>query len=268
MNTLKNIIFITALFLQTMACAQSANKELSIKLVFHSVVGNRPLILDSDYITSLGDTFSVSKFKFYISHIVFTNYGTSTKTFNDYFLVDEKDSGSQTIAIHVPNKPFTNLEFYIGVDSTKNVSGVQSGALDPANGMFWTWNSGYIMAKLEGRSPQSKAPFGNITYHIGGFHQRDNVERKIFLALGNKPLKMNGSVVKNASFDLRFTTHDSQLTSHDIIININVDLNKWFDGPHPIKISGEAFCMSPGKMAIDIADNYANMFSIKSISTQ
>lgn len=240
MNSLKNIVFITALFLQTVAFGQSAKRTFCVKLVFHTMIGNQPLALDSNYTTLFGDTFSITKFKYYISHISFFTADGKEETITDnYFLIDEGDSSSKIITLQIATKAFTQLRFLIGVDSAKNVGGVQTGALDPANGMFWTWNSGYIMAKLEGKSPQSKAPFGNITYHVGGFSAKENVARVISLHV-NQNMKSE--------------------------ININVDLNKWFNGPHPIKISNESFCMSSGKMAMEIADNYANMFSIKSIS--
>ena len=43
----------------------------------------------------------------------------------------------------------------LGVDSLRNVTGVQTGALDPAMDMYWTWNTGYVMAKLEAAAQQA-----------------------------------------------------------------------------------------------------------------
>ena len=54
----------------------------------------------------------------------------------------------------MPAGNYNSLSFLLGVDSMHNVSGAQTGALDPANDMFWTWNSGYVMAKMEGASPR------------------------------------------------------------------------------------------------------------------
>jgi hypothetical protein len=61
------------------------------------------------------------------------------------------------------------MEFMIGVDSARNNSGAQTGALDPTNGMFWSWSTGYIMAKFEGTSAQSPAAANALKFHIGGF---------------------------------------------------------------------------------------------------
>jgi hypothetical protein len=238
-------------------------------------VGNRPLLFDSNYITPLGDTFSVTKFKFFVGNPILTYKKINdVSSQNNYFLINQMDTASQTISFQVINNFFTHLAFSIGVDSAKNVNGVQTGALDPATGMFWTWNSGYIVAKLEGKSPNSKAPFSNITYHIGGFRKTNNAVREISMPLKKEYLDDTSLIKIQASEKidrkhLRLSNIDTTLfySYHcsEIVININVDLNKWFDGPHPIKIAEKSFCMSPGKIAMEIADNYANMFSIKSI---
>ncbi len=250
MKIIRTIFCIIFIAIQSIAFPRHAKLTFcQVKLVFHTVVGNSPFQFDSNYVSSLGDTFSITKFKYFVGNPTLSCMDCAFfQPESKYFLIDESDSASQIISLPKVMLPVTNLEFFIGVDSTKNVSGVQTGALDPATGMFWTWNSGYIMAKLEGKSPQSKAPFSNITYHIGGFRQKDNAIRKISLPLTQWPIVSRQSSV--------------------VVISINVDLSKWFDGPHPIKIAEKSFCMSPGKMAVEIADNYATMFSIKSISVQ
>jgi len=64
----------------------------------------------------------------------------------------------------------------MGVDSLRNVSGAQTGALSTANGMFWDWNSGYIMLKAEGMSPNSTSK--NFVFHLGGFKGVNNIVTK------------------------------------------------------------------------------------------
>ena len=61
----------------------------------------------------------------------------------------------------------------MGIDSLHNVSGAQAGALSLASGMFWDWNSGYIMLKAEGDSPNS--PTGKFALHLGGFSGTNNI---------------------------------------------------------------------------------------------
>jgi hypothetical protein len=106
--------------------------------------------------------------------------------------------------------------------------------------MFWTWNTGYIFAKLEGRSPSSAAPFQKLTHHIGGFRTGENAIRKITLAM---PFEIG--------------------RAKELVIN--ADVQKWFDGPHQISIASNASVMSPGGVALKIADNYASMFSVNKV---
>lgn len=53
----------------------------------------------------------------------------------------------------------------LGVDSTTNAAGVHCCALDPANGMYWSWQSGYIQFKLEGKEKNGQ----QLNLHLGGF---------------------------------------------------------------------------------------------------
>lgn len=57
---------------------------------------------------------------------------------NEYFLIDASDAGSTTIALQALPGKYDQVAFTIGVDSIRNISGAQTGALDPGKGMFWT----------------------------------------------------------------------------------------------------------------------------------
>ena len=189
----------------------------------------------------MGETISVDRFRYYVSNFsVKDNKGIIVKLPVEYFLVDEADSLSKIITLTVPDISIDHISFLLGVDSIRNVSGIQTGALDPLKGMFWTWNSGYIMAKLEGSADESTSAGGRFTYHIGGFRTGMNTTRLIDLAIDNK---------------------GKEVTE----IHINADINHWFKGTTDIKISETPVCHSPGALAMKIADNYSTMFSLNSI---
>jgi len=105
--------------------------------------------------------------------------------------------------------------------------------------MFWTWNSGYIFAKLEGQSDSSHAPAHYFNWDIGGFKSPANASRKITLAV---------------------PPHGQRTTASVIVID--ADLLKWCDGQHPVKISQHPLCHQPDEFPMQIADNYSSMFSI------
>ena len=221
----------------------TANYE--VRLSFQHKVGAVPLQFNTTYTNPHLEPFTVTNFKYYISNISFTSdAGIETTATPNYFLVDEKNAASKSFMVAVPSNTFSKINFYVGVDSTKNVSGVQAGALDPANGMFWTWNTGYIMAKLEGTSPLSAAPMNGITYHIGGFKNAENVVKKITLSL---PVVLN--ISKNKPSE----------------VFLAADVNAWFSGAADIKIADSAFCMNPGALALSVAANYMRMFTVTEV---
>jgi hypothetical protein len=160
--------------------------------------------------------------------------------------VDAANPASQIIEVQLNANPFNRLMFQIGIDSIYNVSGAQTGALDPMNGMFWTWNSGYIMAKLEGSSSLSRGLNNSFTYHIGGFRDGERTQREIILPLPNQP---------------QWALEKTSIT--EMVIDVNLD--KWFRSATDLPISSISEHMSPGPIAVRYADNYANLFTINTV---
>jgi hypothetical protein len=64
--------------------------------------------------------------------------------------------------------------FTLGIDSATNSEGVMGDVLDPTQGMYWTWQSGYINFKLEGNFHNEK-----IAYHLGGYSYPYNSSRSV-----------------------------------------------------------------------------------------
>jgi hypothetical protein len=228
--TKKFLLFTTLIFLSVNTIAQH-----SFTITFKNEVGNKILNTDSIYTNQFGETFSVRNFKFYVSNIVLHDLkNNKAQQFDEYFLINERDDTSKTIVLSTTLQQIDSIEFLLGVDSVKNVSGVQTGSLDPVNGMFWTWNTGYVMAKLEGTSAAAKTPAHAFSYHIGGYKKEEDASRKISLAV----------------------------TGENKIV-IVADILKWFSGMHDIKITEISFCHEPGKLEMQFADNYATMFSVE-----
>ncbi|MDR3678625.1 MAG: hypothetical protein P4L41_01590 [Flavipsychrobacter sp.] len=203
------------------------------------------LALNQYYKDANGDSISVSIFNYYISNIVLTT--DSGKTFaetNSYHLVQQAVQGSGTFTIgNVPVGNYTSITFLIGVDSLHNVSGAQSGELDPVNGMFWDWSTGYIMAKMEGTASVSGSP-RFFQLHIGGFSGQYSALRKVTINLPQPVTVTNGGLV--TAF-------------------MHADAMSWFKTPHLINMSTFTSTMSPNANSVLIADNYANMFGIDSV---
>jgi hypothetical protein len=217
----------------------------TVVLNFHHIVKDKVLNFTDTYSNDHGEQYTVEGFKYYVHDIqLITNKNEPVAVSSDYFLVDESKTASKTITLAAPVNTYSAVSWLLGVDSARNVSGAQTGALDPANGMFWTWTSGYIMAKLEGHSPASPLSQQVFTYHVGGFKMPHVTYRTITV-----PLHDDINVMKDTT----------------ITIGLNADINNWFSRVHAIRIASDPACHSPGQLANDIADNYEGMFSLKEI---
>lgn len=241
---MKKLSTIHLLFILFMACLFPASRIFSqkqISLVFHHHAGNEELVLEKAYTNPLGEVITVQKFKYYLSNFsITTQKGKTIVLPVQYFLVDEADAASKIIQLAVPDAAIASIHFLLGVDSLRNVSGIQTDALDPMKGMFWTWNSGYIMAKLEGSSESSHIAGHAFTFHIGGFKGEQNTIKTISLALPEKK-----EVVTE--------------------IHIVADINTWFNNKSAIRTAETPVCHTPGPLAMKIADNYSGMFTINAI---
>lgn len=224
--------------------------SFNLVIYFKPMADTVLLRYDSTYRNYWKEKYSVSNFKYYISHITLTNTDSNlTRQINDdkYFLVDAADSLKCLVRLSVAPFRYNRISFTIGVDSAHNVSGAQAGALDPANGMFWTWNSGYVMAKLEGKSSVSSLVNNKMEYHIGGFRGDSSVLRKpVLLFPYGKYLEISAG--SKAS------------------MTITANVNAWFYNPHELKIANTPACTTPGPPAVAISENYSKMFTVTAIT--
>ncbi len=252
-----------ALFISVLVIITSCSKEYSatggykapsdsfnLSINFTPTCDSVRLSFDSSYTNFWDEPFKVSAFKFYVSNFDLINTD-SNRIYHvnpdKYFLVDAADSTTWSVKLAAVPFRYNRISFLIGVDSIKNVSGAQTGALDPAKGMFWTWNSGYIMAKLEGNSPVSSLTNGKFEYHIGGFKDSTNVLRRPTLLF---PYGQYSEIVVGTKS----------------IIKINADVKAWFYNPHDIMIKDNPSCTTPGSLARDVSENYSKMFTVTSIT--
>lgn len=221
--------------------------QTAVKFTIENVVGDRPLIFETEnYLNDNGDTFYVKEYAYYISNISFVKEdGTEYKESESYHLVNHRiDSSKAFMVRNLPEGSYTKIKFLIGVDSTRNVSGAQTGALAQERGMFWNWETGYVMAKFEGVSPNRKVGIDQVGYHVGGFSGEFSALRWVTLAL---PTAIKTSEGKTSEVHLRS------------------DLAEWFKTPNKIVFNGFGVITFPGPDVSDIADNYADMFSVTEV---
>jgi hypothetical protein len=225
----------------------SNTKYGSVTINFNNKAGSESLQLNiGNYLNANGDSFNVSKFKYYISNIVLKNAdGTTFVEPECYHLIDNRKGNKYSLTLDsVPVGTYNGISFILGVDSTRNTSGAQTGALDPSNGMFWTWNQGYIFLMLEGNSPNSVGFNNAIVFHLGGFTPPYNCIRKVEPTFGTRDLILYENKVSK--------------------MEIKTDILEMFESPSLIKFAQTSEAMG-GPICVTIANNCVNMFSITSI---
>ena len=218
----------------------------AMSITFQNIAGTQPLMLGSAwYMNANGDSFQVNTYKYYVSNVVLVRAdGTEFTEFESYHLIDEANNQSKSFQLnHVPEGNYVKMKFLLGVDSARNVSGAQTGALDPMHGMFWDWQTGYIMAKLEGNSPQANTNDKSIIFHTGGFGGNLNVLREVTLEFPQFAVIETGKKPNG---------------------HIKADILEWFQDPSVIDFKQTSVVMG-GKDLKVLADNYADMFTVDHI---
>jgi len=203
--------------------------ELEIELV--ATFNGIPIKKNKWYVTKRSDSIQLTSLKFYLTNFKLLTPtlvasvsemnllidGFQKKAFKLNFLVDKITKNNRLICD-------------LGVDEAHNTSGANAGDLDPINGMFWSWQSGYINFKIEGVSPSCNTRKNKFQFHIGGYKTPYHTVRELDIKL--KALKDQATVVY-------------------------IEVSNFFD---TIELSLENQVTIPGPKASQIADQLPKLF--------
>lgn len=252
MKNLFSVFVLICIVIVFNACSSDEDPAYgSVEIEFDNVVGESDLELNTSgqpYTNAAGESYKVTTLRYYISNIKLKRSDgaiyedeISADGSKGYYLIDEADGPSQHIELKkVPVGDYTEITFTVGVDANQVTEGAQTGALDPAKGMFWSWNSGYIFMMMEGVSSSSTADDQVIVYHVGGYTEPNNIRTKT-VAMG----ETNAQVRSDKTPE----------------VHLIMDVNKMFDAPHEITFTTSPVRHMPGDN-IEIADNYLNAFTV------
>ena len=218
-------------------------QERTVLIQFRPTYKGQPLQLQHPYIID-GDTIRISQFRMLVGHIKLwaqpSNLTEAPTRFDStYHLIDAEDPQLLTIPLSGLKQGIYDLGFCIGVDSTLSKQGVQLGALDPTNGMFWAWNTGYIFIKVEGTSSASTARKHLFRYHLAGAEGPNKALHQILLR-----------------------GHQNQLeqTKETQTITVDIALDQWLN---PALIKQSPTIMEVGPKGAAIARQFAHSISVR-----
>ena len=218
--------------------------EGNVEIKFDHVWGpmQTPFALEQQFLhPATGDSLTFTKLAYYISNIQLHNVnGDVWAEPESYHIVDFDNAHHGTeVKMEIEGVPagdYNRITYTIGVDSTRNVSGAQEGALDPANGMFWSWTTGYIFVKAEGQTPHTT--MGTFTYHLGGFSGANNAIRENSHGFDGALL----GVAPNAKPSIHLVINAARF---------------WHGG---IQVATMPMVHMPGPNAVTLANNFAGGF--------
>lgn len=221
---------IFTLFLLTIYSSISAQINESI-IEFAPTFNDLPLELNKNYCFK-NDSLKISTLKFYISNInLYQNNQLIDSVSKKYNLIDFENPETSSIKfLRTNSMAFNRISFSNGIDSLTNVSGAFGGDLDPTNGMYWTWQSGYIGLKLEGQSKLCPSRNNAFIFHIGGFKNPYNSIQNVNLS-----------------------------TKGDRKIILNLDISKLLK---ELNLTEIYEVMSPSKKALTIAQQFSNAIKV------
>lgn len=233
MSKIKILVLITLFTIKLDVFAQKSK----VVIEFIPSYQNQKLELNKWYKSpDVSDSITIEALRVYVGKFHFLT--ENSKRQNDYYLLDASVDSTCRIELEVPeNQQIKGLQFDIGVDSNTTMKGVLPGSLDPLNGMYWTWNTGYINAKLEGSCRTCKSFRNKFQFHIGGYKH---------------PL----NTTKTVSLEMPKT--DIIVTKITVMLDVSVWLaNVNFTSPQSI--------MQPNVKAMQMANNFIKSCSIVSV---
>jgi hypothetical protein len=171
-------LFIFIIFL---VLFQQAHTQLNV-----SVYWGKDQIELEKYYKHGKDSLIFHELKFYLSDFQFEKE-TRKHVLVGPQLIDLEDPSSLVLFPEFPVSEYQSLRIHFGLDSSYHVSESVDGPLNPMNGMYWAWNSGYIQFKCTGTSSLIPLLDKTFEFHLGGYREPfETVESIQLPILGNK----------------------------------------------------------------------------------
>ena len=214
MRTHSCIVMLTFLVLfsackkDTESVTQSAVPTGSLTLNLTHKIDNGSLTYDTiKYQNAAGNKFSVTRLFYYISGVKLYKADDTYSIVQQANYVDASNANSTFTLTNVPTGSYTNISFYIGIDTVHNLTGTLPETMENIN-MAWPpeMGGGYHFMKLEG-------------HYLDG----NNVERGYTMHLGT-----SAALVSHNKLPVSLTINANQTSS----LNLQMDINEWFTHPY------------------------------------
>lgn len=224
--------------------ASNGKIHLKIKTLWYDEAYDNMTIVQDAY----GNRLRIENFVSYISSLALKKPDGTKLLLKDYYLANF--SNEIDFDFTVPKGDYTGIDFLLGVPADVNTD------TDPAQypnthplsvpgsqGMFWSWMTGYIFTKLEGRADTTGTEDEPVLYPFSYHTGDDEYSRNAVLD------EFNFTLGAGETKNITLTLHANKIFSPDEHAGINIE--------------EENSTHSPGTLALKFVRNFSEAFSIE-----
>ena len=210
----KILLILTVMGLVFTSCEKDKPIATDITINFTHTVDGSDLITNSMiYTNEAEEDYDIQTLKYLISDITLHAEDGSSLQLDAVHFIDISDESTFSFTYNdVPNDNYTSISFDMGLDTAKNINNLY---INESYHLAMVWpetnGGGYHYMKLEG-AYNNESTFYNT--HTGG--------------------TMGGDYSFNNLEDISLTVDDDL---GDVSININMEINNWYNSPNQIEFS-------------------------------
>ena len=189
----------------------------NVDLLFSNEVDGQALEFGQlKYTNAAGNLYQVDLLKYYVTNVKLVKADSTFINLENYDLINAADPSTCVVnGLNIPNGTYTKIIFNIGLPVDRNHTGAQDGDLEPAKGMIWDWNTGYVFFKHEGKYKNSSNQTKSLVFHFATDRALTIVEMPL-----SSPLVVNG--VDKKVF-LKFNLNKLYTTPSNVDFNVDYD---------------------------------------------
>ncbi len=254
MKSLRHVLLVGLISIAFSSCKDDAEETPAIKaapkanIVVTPVYGDQPFSIGTVYTTNQGYRLRVETMKTYISNIQLHNFNGDSVVFKDILVHDFNEP--LEISSEIAEGSYTKLKLSLGVPEALNKDQDPSQypnshplSVQGSSGMFWTWNTGYIFTKFDGRLDLTGQEGAQLIDPFA-FHTGDD------LLFRTVELPIDVVAEKDGNY----------------IIRVKMDIKKFIDNENDqIDLSTDFLTHTVGNMMLArrFAENFAQSFEVE-----
>jgi hypothetical protein len=190
----------------------------TLRVQFSATFDGQPMVLNNTHTGSFGYVIKPETLKYLLHHFQLKKTDGTWQEVREALLINHANSTNQ-FSVELDPISYTAVKFGLGVDATMNnadpnlLPASHPFSTNQANDLHWSWSTGYIFAKYEGRADTSGSGSGSLN-RLFFFHPGANT------LYGDVELNKNFTITKGQT-----TTLNVQLDVHRLLTGSNDTIN-------------------------------------------